>query len=208
MANPFQYIIDKAQDIQINRRAIVAQTTTRDQTVRTVSRGGQVWRFDVTVPDGLAWTDLRPAIEAMDKADRYTPSTIQLNNPGYSNWLSAYQGDATSLTGFSATVNGGDTITLNTTPAGLAPGKFSFKAGDLVQIGTTGRVYTVVNTVVYPNTAVQLNRPIFEAAGTYALTIGPNVSWSVVCVQFPDWKVIRRNQIGWTGTFKFMESYV
>lgn len=203
----FQTVFDKAETISINRRAVVAQTVTRDQTVRTVSRGGQVWRFEVKLPDGLSWTDMRPIIEAMDKADRFTPALISINQPGLS-WLNGYQGDATSQTGFNATVATGDTITLTSTPAGLAPGKFTFKAGDFVQLGASGRVYTVVSNVVYPNTVVQLNRPVFETAGSYALNVGQNCQFQLICTEFPDWKFAQRNIVSWSGSFKFQESYV
>ena len=50
----FQYVFNKAAQISINRRAVTAQTTARDNTIRTVSRGGQIWRFEVTMPKGLA----------------------------------------------------------------------------------------------------------------------------------------------------------
>lgn len=203
----FQYIFDKAQSISINRRAVVAQTTTRDQTVRTVSRGGQVWRFDVKLPDGLAWTDLRPVIELLDKADRFTPGIVSINQSGTS-WLNGYQGDATSLTGFNATFSAGDTVTLTSTPPGLAPGKFTFKSGDLVQLGTNGRVYSIVNNISYPSTSIQLNRPVIETAGSYTLIVGPNVQWQVICTNFPTWTISQRNIVSWSGSFEFMESYV
>lgn len=203
----FQYIFDKAETLSMNRRATVAQTVARDQTVRSVSRGGQVWRFEVKLPDGLTWTELRPYVEALDKADRYTAGNVSINQTGTS-WLSGYQGEATAVTGFNATFTTGDSITLTSTGTGLSPGKYSFKSGDFIQLGTGGRVYSVVDNVIYPNTTVKLNRPIIESAGSYALTVGPNVKWQVICTDFPDWTFSQRNLVSWSGTFKFQESYV
>ena len=100
----FQYIFDNAQSISIDRRAVTAQTISRDQTVRTVSRGGQIWRFTVRLPDGLRWSDARPYIEAIEAADRYTTGTVQLSNTGYTSWLTAYRGSATTTTGFYAKI--------------------------------------------------------------------------------------------------------
>jgi hypothetical protein len=56
----FQYVFDNAESISINRRSTTAQTISRNNTVRTVSRGGNVWRFEVKLPDGIRWSDARP----------------------------------------------------------------------------------------------------------------------------------------------------
>ena len=66
MTTAFQWVFDNAESISIDRKAVVAQTTSRDQTIRSVSRGGQVWRFEVKLPDGIRWSDARSYIEAID----------------------------------------------------------------------------------------------------------------------------------------------
>ena len=68
----FQYVFDNAESISFDRRAVTAQTISRDQTVRTVSRGGQIWKFNVALPNGIRWSEARPYIEAIDAADRRT----------------------------------------------------------------------------------------------------------------------------------------
>ena len=75
----FQYVFDNAESISIDRRAVTAQTMTRDNTVRTVSRGGQVWRFDVKLPDGPTWSGARPYITAIDYAYTLSRQLSQLH---------------------------------------------------------------------------------------------------------------------------------
>jgi hypothetical protein len=206
MTTAFQYVFDKATSISINRRAVVAQTTTRDQTVRTVSRGGQVWRFDVQLPDGISWTTLRPYIESIDYADRYTVGQVQINNAGYNDWLTPYQGNSVNYSGFSGSwTQGGTTITLTVSPT--TSSGYKFKKGDLIQLNYagSGHVYSVANDVVFNSNAVTVNRPILDASSTSVLKVGPDVTWSVVCTDIPDWKIFARDQISWSGSFKFME---
>lgn len=201
----FQYVFDKAESIGIDRKAVVAQTITRDQTLRTVSRGGKVWRFEVKLPDGIPWTELRPYIENFEQADRYTIGQVQINQPGTS-WLNGYLGDSITSTGFVGTwTKGSNQLTLTTSPS--TTGAFKFRTGDLIQLGTAGHVYSVVSNVAYNSNTVLLNRPILDTAtGLQALLVGPAVTWNVICTELPNWTIFNRNQVSWTGSFKFMES--
>ena len=203
----FQVIFDRAESIGIDRRSVTAQTISRDNTIRTVSRGGQVWRFDVKLPDGIPWTELRPYIEGIDQADRYTPGLIQLNNSGYTNWLNKYQGNSANYTGFVATaVQGSTTITLTTSPT--TSSGYKFRAGDFIQLGSTGRVYTVTADVAYNSNTVNLHRAILDISGSYNLVCGPNVSWTVYCNQLPKWNIFARDQVSWDSSFIFYEAMV
>ena len=200
----FQIVIDKAQQIGINRRAVVSQTTARDQTVRSTSRGGQTWKFDVTMPNGIPWTELRGAIEAIDNADRYTSGNISLNTSGTLDWFMKYQGDSVSTSGFVGTVTQGSTsLTLTSSPT--TSSGYKFRAGDLIQLGTGGKVYSVVSDVAYNSNAVTLNRPVLDASGSKTLVVGPNVVFKVICVALPNWTISARNQVSWSGTFSFYE---
>jgi len=76
MAAPFQWIIDNAVDIQVNHRAVVAHTMSRDQTVRSVSRGGVIWRFVVTPNPGLKYSEVSSRLAEIDAADRFTSETV------------------------------------------------------------------------------------------------------------------------------------
>jgi hypothetical protein len=203
----FQIIFDKASSIAINKKAVTAQTISRDNTVRAISRGGNIWRFDVKMPDGLAWSDIRGAIEAIDHADRFTAQTIQLNNPGYSQWLTPYLGSLGTTTGFTVTATqGSNQLTMTATPASLSTGYY-FKAGDVIQLGT-GRVYSVVNDVPFNATTITVNRPVLDVTGTYSLVVGPDVTWNVLCVNMPQWTIFAPNRVSWNGSFSFYEALV
>jgi hypothetical protein len=195
----FQYIFDNAESIGIDRRATVAQTITRDNTVRTVSRGGQVWRFDVSLPNGMPWDAARPYIEAIDYADRYTTGNVQMNNTGYTSWLNKYRGDGTT---FAATwIQGETSITLTSGTAST----YKFRVGDFIQLGSGGHVYTVVADANSAATTVNLNRAIIDVTGSGSLVIGPAVTWTVICTEMPSWTISSRNQVDWSGSFKFYE---
>ena len=203
----FQWIIDRAESISINRKKITAQTTARDGTVRAVSRGGQVWAFDVKLPDGISWAELRPLISQAEALDRVSTATIALNNIGHT-WIGGYQGNSVNSTGFVATVTqGANTITLTTSPT--TSSGFKFRAGDFIQLGTTGKVYTVAADVAFNSNTVTLHRPVIDSSATgVALRVGVNCSWTVLCTNFPDWNIFAYNQVSWSGSFTFVENLV
>jgi hypothetical protein len=203
MTTAFQTVIDNAEAISFNRRKKVSQTTSRDGTVKSTSLGGQIWEFEVSLPNGPKWSEYRPLIERMEALDRVTVGTIQINNANHS-WLTGYQGNLTSLSGIGVTFTSGNTVTI-TSGASLGSG-YRFRSGDLIQLGSGGSVYSVVSDVVYNGTTITLNRPVREAAGSYTLIVGQSVTWSVICVQFPKWTVFARDQVGWDGPFVFAEA--
>jgi len=202
----FQWIFDNAESISINSRGVTASTTSRDGTVRATSRGGQVWRFEVKLPDGPKWSEYRSEIAGAEALDRFTTSTISLSDSGYTNWLLAYQGDAANTAAITADWTTGNTITLT---GGQATSGYNFRAGDVIQLGTGGSCYTVSADVVYTNNTVTLNRPILDAPGTgVTLRVAEDCVWTVICTQFPDWNIFARDQISWSGPFVFYESLV
>jgi hypothetical protein len=203
----FQTIIDYAESISINKRGIVSQTISRDQTVRSTTRGGQVWRFDVKMPDGIAWTDLRGSIEALENADRHTNGNISLNTTGTLDWFMNYQGDSISTTGFVGNVTQGN-VNLTLTASPTTTSGYKFRAGDLIQLGSGAKVYTVTSDVAYNSNSVTLNRPVIDATGSKTLIVGPNVVFKVICTQFPNWTIFARNQVSWDGTFTFYEDLI
>lgn len=203
----FQWIIDNSESISINRKKIVASTVTRDGTTRAVSRGGQVWKFDIKLPDGMRWTDIRQYISQAEALDRVTTATIAASRTGQ-NWLWGYQGNSVNYTGFvGGWTQGGTTITLSTSPT--TSSGFKFRAGDFIQLGTSGKVYTVAADVAYNSNTVTLHRPIIDAtASGVALKVADNVSWTVLCTNFPEWNLFARDQVGWSGSFTFVENLV
>lgn len=202
MPSAFQTVFDQAQSISFNRKRKISQTQSRDGTIKTTSLGGQIWEFEVTLPDGPKWTEYRPLIEAMEALDRTTAGQVQINHSGLS-WLSQYQGDLVNTSTVAVSFSSGNTLSI-TGGATLASG-YRFKAGDFIQLGT-GSVYTVVSDVLYNNNTITVHRPVREAAGSYTLVIGPAVSWNVICVNFPQWTIFARDQISWDGAFIFSEA--
>jgi hypothetical protein len=201
----FQWIIDNAETISMERKKVVASTTSRNGVVRSVSRGAQPWRFEVKLPDGPKWSDYRSYITQAELLDRVTAANIQLNKSGQATWLSKYQGDSVNYTGFIATiVQNSATITLTTSPT--TSSGYKFKAGDFIQLGSSGKVYTVAADVAYNSNTVTLHRPVIEASASgVALNVADNCIWSVTCTQFPSWTIFARDQVSWSGPFVFSE---
>lgn len=203
----FQWIIDNAETISIDQKKVVGSTTTRDGTVRNVSRGGQVWRFEVKLPDGPRWTDYRVSIAKAQALDRTTTATISLSDTGQS-WLYQYQGNSVNYTGFVASITkGSNTITLTTSPT--TSSGYKFRAGDYIQLGSSGKVYQVAADVAYNSNSVTLNRPVLDNTATgVSLRVAENCSWTVICVDFPNWTLFARDQVSWSGPFVFVENLV
>lgn len=122
----FQWIINNAESLSINRKKIVASTQARNGIVRTVSRGTQPRRIEVKLPDGVAWSDFRSNIIAAEALDRNTSATVSI-------------------------------------PYSLFPW-------------------------YYGNTAP-----------------GSDESYSVICLEFPEWIISARDQVSWSGSFVFVE---
>lgn len=208
MTSAFQNVIDNAESISFNRKKKVAQTVSRDGIVRSTSLGGQTWEFEVKLPDGPAWTTYRPIVEQLEALDRVSTGTIQINKAGHS-WINGYQGNLNSANQVNIVVTATNvsttTVSIVSGGTGLIAGQYRFKSGDLIQMGPTGKVYSVVNDVAHNGTEITLNRPLRESTGTYTLSIGQAVTWTVICAKFPQWTIFARNQISWDGAFVFSE---
>jgi hypothetical protein len=122
----FQWIVNQAETISINRKKMVASTTARDGSIRAVSRGTQPKRFEVKLPDGIPWTVLRTDIAAAEALDRITTATIS-----------------------------------------IPFAKFPWYYNDVAP--------------------------------------GSDESYTVRCIQFPEWTIFARNQVSWSGPFVFQE---
>lgn len=121
----FQWIVDNAETLSINRKKMVATTTARDGTVRAVSRGTQPKRIEVKLPDGIPWTEIKAYIEAAEVLDKISTATISI--------------------------------------------------------------------------------PYAKFPWYYNNVSGTDESYTVRCIQFPDWVIFARNQVSWTGSFVFQE---
>jgi len=74
----FQWIVENATTISINRKDVVSNTTARDGTTRVVTRGNAKKIFTVQLPDGPRWSDYRTLIESAESLDRHTSGTITI----------------------------------------------------------------------------------------------------------------------------------
>jgi hypothetical protein len=203
MTTAFQTVIDNATTLSFNKRRKVSQTQSRSGVIKTTSLGGQVWEFEARLPDGPRYSDYRQLIEGMEALDKTTVGQIQINASGHS-YISGYQGDVSNLSGATVSYTSGNTLTIT---AGLTVGSgYRFKAGDLIQLGASGSVYSVTSNVAYNSNTITVHRPVLESAGSYSLIIGPSVSWDVICVQFPNYTIFGYDQISWSGPFIFVEA--
>lgn len=212
----FQWVIDNAESIRINKRGVVAQTTARDGTVRAVTRGGAVWRFSVKMPDGFRYSDVRGYLEALDRTDRlYGNVAVDLNNAG-SSWLSAYQGEMTApqIANLTATIATTTTLTVGTLPT-MSSTAYLFRAGDMIQLKNTGAstrrdpVYSVAYDVLRgagSTVTITVNRPILTvSASTFNLYVGNDVVFKTICASMPDYTVTPNQLVVWNGNFDFVE---
>jgi len=85
----FQWVFDTAEQIAMSNRPVVGQTITRNQSVRAVSKGPGIQKFTVTMPNGLRYSNVADEIASLDAASTFTVETVQLNNPGYKDWINA-----------------------------------------------------------------------------------------------------------------------
>ena len=83
----FQYVFDNAETFSINTRPVVAQTISRNFTVRTVVRSAAKKKFTVNLPNGMAWDLAKPYIEAIMAAGQYTPGTVTISPSTYGTWF-------------------------------------------------------------------------------------------------------------------------
>jgi len=202
----FQYVIDNATSISINKRKKVAQTVSRSGVVKSTSLGGQTYEFRVELPSGPRWSDNRRLIELVDALDRTTEDTIAINKVEHS-YINGYQGDISETSSaITVSYSSGNTLTITGGDSGLVSGQYKFRAGDYIQLGTSGSVYTVVADVPYNSSTITVHRPIRETAGAYTLLVGQDVSWTVICVEMPTYTIFGYDQVSWSGAFVFAEA--
>ena len=74
----FQYVINNATTLSINRLNTTASTQARDGTVKAVSRGVPKKLFTMRLPDGPKWADERSSIEGLETLGKNTTGTITI----------------------------------------------------------------------------------------------------------------------------------
>lgn len=216
-----QNIIDKAQQIEIDRRRMVAQTMSRSQRIKTAERSTtQPWKFKVTPPGALPWSASRGIIEQITTNDRVTETEISLSNSAGTRYITAYQG-ALTLTQLNAlTISTSTTSTLVITDLPAIAGAITsstviFAQGDLVQPENSRYPYAVTETVLRgatTTTSVSLHRPIITSEGVnlvgQGLAVGNTCTWRVVVVGLPSYTLIPGQLVQYTGDFELIEKVI
>jgi len=215
--NGIQYIIDKAQQIEIDRRRMVGQSISRSQRIKTAERStGQSWKFKVTPPAQIPWTVGRLVTENINTRDRVEEYTINLSNNPKMSYITAYQGEMTQAQINSLTVQaqGTSTLTLTTLPS-VSSSTILFAPGDIIQPANSRYPYAVsdyvvrgVNTV----TNVTLNRPVITSENItltgQGVKVGNSATWRMVVSALPTYTLIPMKQVQYTGDFELIEKII
>lgn len=210
----FQWMIDNAESISVTKRPVISQTVSRDQHVRSVSRGGAVWKFTVKMPQRMPWNNWsRGYLESIDTNAMLKSQTINLAKSGYE-WLTKYRGDATSTSTmtwkYNSTQAASNTYKFELGNMPGSVGSVLFRAGDLIQPNGSTYVYSTVSAVTKGSTSTQLvevHRSILTTPSDTAVTIkvGPEVTWTVICTKMPTWTFVEKELIEFNGDFEFQE---
>ena len=212
-----QNIIDKAQQIEIDRRRMVGQTISRSQRIKTSERStAQPWKFKITPPGMLPWTASRGFIEVIDFNDRATEYAISLNNNSGMNYITSYMGSITQgqLNSLTILSTGTSTITITGMPS-VSSSTVIFARGDLIQPNNSRYPYTVANPVTRGSsttTSVTLHRPIITSEGInligQGLKVGNSCTWQVVITGLPTYQLIPMQRVQYTGDFELIEKII
>ena len=213
-----QNIIDKAQQIEIDRRRVVGQTISRSQRIKTAERStAQPWRFKITPPGSLPWTASRGFMEVIDLNDRVGEYEISLNNNPGMNYITAYQGSLNSTQLNSITIHQvtTNTFVLTNLPGGMSPTTVLFRPGDFIQPVNSRYPYSVTSTSTRGSnttTSVTLNRNVITSEGIQLLgnqlKVANSCTWRVVVAALPSYQLIPMQQVQYTGDFELIEKVI
>jgi hypothetical protein len=222
-----QTIIDRAQQIEIDRRRMMAQTVSRSQRIKTSERSTvQPWKFKITPPASLDWAANRAAIEVITTYDRVEEYEISLNNNAGMNYITAYQGVCrpSQLDALTIHSTGTSTLTLTNLPTigttgtnnvVISSSTVLFAQGDIIQPENSRYPYAVTQTVVRgatTTTSVPLNRPIITSEGvsllTQGLRVGNSATWRVIVSGLPTYSLLSMRRVQYNGDFELIERVV
>jgi len=221
-----QYIIDNAQQIEIDRRRMIGQTISRSQRIKTAERStAQPWKFKVTPPAQIPWTTGRVVAEAISAGDRVAEYEISLNNKSGMNYITAYQGNLrqAQLDDLTIASTGTSTLTLTNLPnigSSALVGLVStttvlFAAGDIIQPENSRYPYAVTDTVLRgasTTTNVTLNRPLITSEGisliSQGVKVGNSCTWRVVLTIIPTYSLVYGQRMQYNADFELIEKII
>jgi hypothetical protein len=212
-----QNIIDRAQQIEIDRRRMVGQTLSRSQRIKTAERAtAQPWKFKITPPASLPWTASRGFMEVIDFNDRVAEYEISLSNSPGMSYITSYMGELTQgqLNALEIQSVGTSSFVITSLPS-VSSSTVVFAKGDLIQPENSRYPYAVVNTVVRgltTTTSVTLHRPIITSEGVtlsgQGLAVGNSCTWRVIVSGLPTFQLIPMQQVQYTGDFELIERII
>jgi hypothetical protein len=222
-----QTIIDKAQAIEFDRRAVVAQSVSRSQRIKTAERNtGQPLQMTVTPPGMLRYSANRGVIEAIMTTDRVTEVQVNLANNSKLNYLTSYQGglrlnqaQAVTISAFtltSMTLGNLPTIgstTTNTTTF-VTSSTVIFASGDYIQPAGSRYPYIVSNTVIRGTDSVvtaTVHRNLITSEATTvtgAILVGNSCTFRMIVNTLPTYKLVSNDRVQFTGDFSLIEKII
>ena len=222
-----QTIIDKAQAIEFDRRAVVAQSVSRSQRIKTAERNtGQPLQMTVTPPGMLRYSVNRGVIEAIMTTDRVTEVQVNLANNSKLNYLTSYQGglrlnqaQAVTISAFtltSMTLGNLPTIgstTTNTTTF-VTSSTVIFASGDYIQPAGSRYPYIVSNTVIRGTDSVvtaTVHRNLITSEATTvtgAILVGNSCTFRMIVNILPTYKLVSNDRVQFTGDFSLIEKII
>jgi len=198
----FQNLINYATSVSVRQTAVVSHTQARDGTMRSAKRAGNGMRLEVSMPDGIPWSTVRPLVAAATFGDKNTQTQIRFSRSQI-DYMFGYLGDQSNTSIVTATHTQGSRL-MNV--SGGSTSTNYFRAGDVIQLSTVGPIYMVTADVDTSSEDVYLHRPVVETAGTGIYGIGgANVYWNVFCTNFPTYRIFGYDQVSWSGPFVFEE---
>lgn len=196
-----QTIINKCNNLQINRRDVVGIQYTRNEIPRTsLTPTKNPWRFTLEVPGSMRYNEARALMEELDTLDRYLPQIITFNDNSNFAWMFAYQGQMTGAQRNTVTVQSfvGNQLILNVSGVAASSTTILFKKNDLIQIGG-------VNAYPYPFTStteilrgtgstvtVTTHRPNILTGNLVGLGIrlGNDCQFNMFCPNMPVYRLV------------------
>jgi hypothetical protein len=192
-----QTIINSADSLTIDRRKVVGIQFTRNEVARTSTTPTyQPWRFTLTVPSRLRYSQVRSLLEALDTLDRNTPQVVTFGDNACLSWIFKYQGtmSQTAINNITVTSFNGSSLVLGNLPV-VASTRVLFEPNDLIQIGNYTFPFTSQTQVLRgtgSTVTVTTNRPNIITGNVVGdgITVGNSCEFYMFCPNMPTYKLI------------------
>lgn len=197
-----QTIIDGSSSININRRNLVGIQYTRNEIPRVSETPSKnPWRFTVSMPNSLRYSQARSIIESIDTLDRINPEVVTFSNNPNMNWIFRYQGvmNASQIANLRVVSFIGNQLILNGLPI-TGSNRVLFEPNDLIQIGSYAFPFTSTTQVLRgtgSTVTITTSRPniLSDSVVNLGLTVGSGCEFTVFCPNMPTYKLYPGGQI-------------